>query len=142
MSTQTTNYKLVKPEAQDAVDIGVINSNMDKVDAALKTKYGTDNKPSAATLGVVPTNGDSTINGYLTMSGLSIKDAPFSSNIQFEPTLSRLEIAMSDSRDNGLAMLMLSPDSIKFMDNNGYERRIIHEGNMHQFFGAAAASLV
>lgn len=40
MSTQTTNYGLVKPEAQDFIDIGVINSNMDKIDNALMGAVG------------------------------------------------------------------------------------------------------
>lgn len=36
MSTQTTNYKLVKPEPQDFIDISTLNGNMDIVDAQLK----------------------------------------------------------------------------------------------------------
>lgn len=240
MSTQTTNYKLVKPEAQDVVDIGVINGNMDVIDAQLKeldnapanaktaladadtvqindsadsskrkkitwaniktalssvfaakththTKSQISDFPTsiapaahaathkaggsdalsvtdiggvpatrtinnkalssnitlgASDVGAVPINGDSTINGYLTAKGLEVKDAPFSGNINFEPSMSRLEISMYNSQTNGLAMLMLSPDVIKFMDNDGYEHRIIHEGNMSQYMGVAAASLV
>lgn len=35
MATNTTNYNLVKPAGTDIVDIGVINGNMDKIDAAI-----------------------------------------------------------------------------------------------------------
>ena len=35
MSTKTTNYNLVKPDLTDTADIGVINSNMDAIDAAI-----------------------------------------------------------------------------------------------------------
>ena len=36
MSTQTTNYGLVKPDVTDFYDITVQNSNMDKIDGELK----------------------------------------------------------------------------------------------------------
>lgn len=38
MSTQTTNYGLVKPDATEFYDITVQNSNMDKIDTTLKSK--------------------------------------------------------------------------------------------------------
>ena len=38
MSTQTTNYGLVKPSETDFYDIAVQNSNMDKIDTTLKNK--------------------------------------------------------------------------------------------------------
>lgn len=41
MSTQTTNYGLVKPDSTDLYDIAVQNSNMDKIDTALKNKANT-----------------------------------------------------------------------------------------------------
>lgn len=37
MATQTPNYNLTKPDSTEAVDIAVINGNMDKIDAQLKT---------------------------------------------------------------------------------------------------------
>ena len=70
MSTQTTNYGLVKPEAQDFIDIGVINGNMDKLDAFLKTKYGTDNKPTADDVGALSTGGG-TVNGTVSLNDIS-----------------------------------------------------------------------
>ena len=36
MATQTTNYGLKKPSYSDTADIGVINSNMDIIDAKMK----------------------------------------------------------------------------------------------------------
>ena len=36
MATQTTNYGLKKPAYSDTADIGVINSNMDIIDAKMK----------------------------------------------------------------------------------------------------------
>ena len=36
MATQTTNYGLKKPSYSDTADIGVINSNMDVIDAKMK----------------------------------------------------------------------------------------------------------
>ena len=36
MATQTTNYGLVKPDYNSSADIGVINSNMDIIDAKMK----------------------------------------------------------------------------------------------------------
>ena len=36
MATQTTNYGLQKPDYNDSADIGVINSNMDIIDAKMK----------------------------------------------------------------------------------------------------------
>lgn len=53
MSTKTPNYNLVKPEAQDFIDISVLNGNMDIIDAILKTKYGAENKPTATDIGAV-----------------------------------------------------------------------------------------
>ena len=38
MATNTTNLKLTKPATSDAVDITVINSNMDKIDAIVGSK--------------------------------------------------------------------------------------------------------
>ena len=36
MATQTTNYKLTKPAAEDFYDIGIHNANMEIIDAELK----------------------------------------------------------------------------------------------------------
>lgn len=36
MATQTTNYKLIKPDETDFYDVSVQNGNMDKIDAGLK----------------------------------------------------------------------------------------------------------
>lgn len=36
--TETTNYKLVKPDYGEDADIAVINSNMDKIDEQLKAE--------------------------------------------------------------------------------------------------------
>ena len=36
MATQTTNYGLKKPDYNDSADIGVINANMDIIDAKMK----------------------------------------------------------------------------------------------------------
>ena len=41
MATQTTNLQLVKPAADDQVDIAVINGNMDKIDAFCGVTSGT-----------------------------------------------------------------------------------------------------
>jgi hypothetical protein len=35
VSTQTTNYHLIKPADNETADIAVINSNMDTIDTAL-----------------------------------------------------------------------------------------------------------
>lgn len=37
MSTNTTNYNLVKPDYSESADIGVINGNMDIIDSNLKS---------------------------------------------------------------------------------------------------------
>ena len=36
MASETTNLKLVKPTANEPVDVSVINGNMDKIDTAVK----------------------------------------------------------------------------------------------------------
>lgn len=38
MSTQTTNYGLVKPDATDFYNVGVMNDNLDVIDTTLKSK--------------------------------------------------------------------------------------------------------
>ena len=47
MATQTTNYGLTKPSYNETADIGVINSNMDIIDA--KMKENADNVSTLAT---------------------------------------------------------------------------------------------
>lgn len=41
MSTQTTNYNLIKPSLQDAADITATNQNWDTIDAKLHEVNGT-----------------------------------------------------------------------------------------------------
>ena len=38
MSTQTTNYGLVKPDVEEFYDVGVMNNNLDIIDTTLKSK--------------------------------------------------------------------------------------------------------
>lgn len=47
MATQTTNYGLTKPSYNETADIGVINSNMDIIDAKIK-----ENADNASTLAI------------------------------------------------------------------------------------------
>lgn len=54
MPNKTTNYGLTKPLPEEFYDITVQNENMDKIDAELKKKYGSDHKPSAKDVGAVP----------------------------------------------------------------------------------------
>ena len=215
MSTKTPNYNLVKPEMQDIIDIGVINENMDIIDAELKAlgnapasaktaladadtvqindsadsnklkkitwaniktalaslfaakththsksqitdfpasiaptshvathKTGGSDALSAADIGAVPKVGDTAIDGSLTMENLLLKYLTYSGHIYIEPAMNRVEIGYSNSQDNSAAMLTVSPYAINYMDNSGQEHRIIHEGNMSQYMGVAAASLV
>lgn len=51
MANKTTNYGLTKPLPDEFYDINVHNENMDKIDAELKKKYGSDYKPSASDIG-------------------------------------------------------------------------------------------
>lgn len=55
MATQTTNYGLTKPSYNETADIGVINSNMDIIDA--KMKENADNVSTLATEGDEIDNG-------------------------------------------------------------------------------------
>ena len=55
MATQTTNYGLTKPSYNETADIGVINSNMDIIDA--KIKENADNVSTLATEGGEIDNG-------------------------------------------------------------------------------------
>lgn len=48
MASETTNYKLVKPNPEEFYDVEVQNSNMDKIDTALKELE--DNKANNANL--------------------------------------------------------------------------------------------
>ena len=48
MASETTNYKLVKPDPEEFYDVGVQNSNLDKIDTALKELE--DNKASSTDL--------------------------------------------------------------------------------------------
>ena len=60
MATHTTNYKLTKPASGEAADISVINSNMDTIDATMKSISDTANsKQSALTFDTAPTSGSS-----------------------------------------------------------------------------------
>lgn len=40
MATETTNYKLIKPDETEFYDIGVFNANADKIDKAIKDMEG------------------------------------------------------------------------------------------------------
>lgn len=51
MANKTTNYGLTKPLPDEFYDINVHNDNLDKIDAELKKKYGSDYKPSASDIG-------------------------------------------------------------------------------------------
>lgn len=44
MATQTANYRLIKPDYTDPVDVGVLNTNADLIDAALTDKEDLSNK--------------------------------------------------------------------------------------------------
>jgi hypothetical protein len=44
MATKTANYNLTKPDYSDNADIGVINGNMDMIDAALEAKLDKTDK--------------------------------------------------------------------------------------------------
>ena len=37
MATQTTNYKLTKPESTDLISVNSLNDNIDTIDTTLKT---------------------------------------------------------------------------------------------------------
>ena len=50
-ATYTTNLNLAKPATSDPVDVSVLNSNMDKVDAACGTITGSITMASGWTLG-------------------------------------------------------------------------------------------
>ena len=54
MSTNTSNYNLVKPDYADDADIGDINGNMDIIDSALASKQNaTDNNLTTTSKNVV-----------------------------------------------------------------------------------------
>ena len=58
MSTQTVNYKFIKPELTDPADINVLNTNWDAVDEALKeldTDLGNSTKVLQEKIGTLQT---------------------------------------------------------------------------------------
>lgn len=57
MSTKTTNYNLVKPDASEFYDVGVPNGNMDIIDQNLKSLN--DGKQGNLTFDSTPTAGSS-----------------------------------------------------------------------------------
>lgn len=60
MATQTTNLNLVKPAENDAVDITVINSNMDKIDAAIGSASSPVLEINCGTVASLPTTKSNT----------------------------------------------------------------------------------
>ena len=62
MATQTPNYRLIKPDYTDPVDVGVLNTNADLIDSALMEKANlVGGKVPASEL---PSYVDDVIEGY------------------------------------------------------------------------------
>lgn len=91
MATETTNYKLVKPDETEFYDIGVFNANADKIDKAIKDMEGkipTDLPPDLSgeiekinkTLGN-KLNKRTTIDATIPASGWTGASAPYTVNI-------------------------------------------------------------
>ena len=84
MASQTTNLKLVKPAANDNIDISQINGNMDKIDTAVK---GVQDSISKATL----TSGIIMAEGYTVATGTTLRSngqGTATLHLGFKPTSS------------------------------------------------------
>lgn len=91
MATETTNYKLVKPDETEFYDINVFNANADKIDNAIKDMEGkipTDLPPdlSGEIDKINETLGDklskrTTIDATIPASGWTGDAAPYTANI-------------------------------------------------------------
>ncbi|MBB5148160.1 glycosyl hydrolase family 28-related protein [Ureibacillus thermosphaericus] len=68
MASETTNYKLVKPDPEEFYDVGVQNSNLDKIDTALKELE--DSKASNVNLISL----EQTVNEHLADFAVNVKD--------------------------------------------------------------------
>lgn len=83
----------------------------------------------ATTDSAVSKTGDQTMTGSLTMRSLNVTDGYMNGNIVADGVMSRLQI-LAKSLNNGAAgAILVGPNGIDFMDTNGYEYRVFHEGN-------------
>lgn len=90
---------------------------------------------------VVPKDGDTTVSGTLTMRSLKVTDGYMNGSVSTDGTTSRVQLLSSNPSNGKSGAILVGPDGVSFMDGNGYEYRVIHEGNMAQFLGVAPATI-
>ena len=85
--------------------------------------------------------GDQTMSGTLTMRSLKVTDGYMNGSVSTDGTTSRVQILSSNPSTGKAGAILVGPNGIHFMDGNGYEYRVVHEGNIGQFLGVAAATV-
>ena len=96
----------------------------------------------ATTDNAVSKTGDQTMTGSLTGRSFSATDGYMNGYYGVDGSLKRVEIRATNPNNGAMGALLVSPSGLMFMDGNGYEYRVVHEGNMGQFLGVAPATLV
>lgn len=89
----------------------------------------------------ITNTGNQTMSGSLTARSFSVTDGYMNGYYGVDGSMKRVEIRAADPNDGSMGALLISPSGLKFMDANGYEYRIIHEGNMAQIMGVNPASI-
>lgn len=104
------------------VNGGLIFENGNEIDAVAKT-------------------GDQTMTGSLTMRTLGVTDGYMNGSVSTDGATSRVQVLARNPNTGKAGAVLVGPNGIDFMDGDGYEHRVIHEGNIGQFLGVAPASL-
>lgn len=89
----------------------------------------------------VSKTGDQTMTGSLIMRTLGVTDGYMNGSVSTDGATSRVQILASNPNTGKAGAVLVGPNGIDFMDGDGYEYRVIHEGNLGQFLGVAPASL-
>lgn len=154
MSSKTTNFNLHKIDLTDAPpDITVLNGNFDIIDTQLKlakesvSKHASTHAPGGsdpitpASIGAIKKSGD-TMTGTLDVPMLTITDNILKGYVIAEGSSPKLQIISQEKSTGRDGMLIVSPGGLFFLGiDDGYEREVVHAGNLNKFSGVLAASL-
>ena len=86
-------------------------------------------KDYAAAVGAVAKTGDQTMTGSLAMRTLGVTDGYMNGSVSTDGATSRVQILARNPNTGKAGAILVGPNGIDFMDGDGYEHRVFHEGN-------------
>lgn len=96
---------------------------------------------AASYVGAVAKTGDQTMSGSLTARSLTATDGVVNVSASSDGAMGRGQLLAKDTKTGKAGAILFGYDGAKFMDSDGYEYRIVHEGNIGQFLGVAPATV-